>query len=68
MMSHNVGLLDRILRLALAGVLLFLGLDTYSGSTTGIILSVASIVPTLTAILGTCPVYSILGLRTCRMQ
>jgi hypothetical protein len=67
-MSHNVGLLDRALRLGLAGVLLFLGLNTYSGTTTGIILSVAAAVPTLTAILGTCPIYSILGLRTCRSQ
>jgi len=67
-MSHNVGFLDRILRLGLAGVLLFLGMSTYSGTTTGIILSVAAAVPTLTALVGTCPIYSIFGFKTCRTQ
>lgn len=67
-MSQNVGLLDRGLRLALGGVLLFLGINAYSGTTTGLILSLAAAVPTLTAIFGTCPIYSIFGFKTCRSQ
>lgn len=67
-MPHNVGVLDRILRLGLAGILLFLGLNSYSGSSTGIILDIAATIPALTALFGTCPLYSILGLKTCRSQ
>ena len=66
MMSQNVGLIDRVLRLGLAGVLLVLGLYSFSGTTTGVILSMAALVPALTAIVGTCPLYSIFGLKTCR--
>ncbi|MFP4132610.1 MAG: DUF2892 domain-containing protein [Halothece sp.] len=67
-MSQNVGWLDRVFRLGGGGLLLFLGINSYSGTTTGIILSVAAAVLALTAIVGICPVYSILGFKTCRSQ
>jgi uncharacterized membrane protein YgdD (TMEM256/DUF423 family) len=63
-MSNNVGIFDRFIRFALAGLLLYLGLVTYSGSALGIGLAIIAIVPTLTALIGTCPLYSLLGIKT----
>lgn len=63
-MSNNVGTIDRFIRLGLAGVLLYLGFGIYGGSALGIGLAVIAIVPALTALVGTCPLYSVLGIKT----
>lgn len=63
-MSNNVGIFDRFIRFALAGLLLYLGLVIYSGSALGIGLAIIAIVPALTALIGTCPLYSLLGIKT----
>jgi hypothetical protein len=63
-MKTNVGSLDRLLRLLLAAVLFYLGLFVYSGSTLGIGLLIAGSVLLVTALVGFCALYSLLGIRT----
>jgi hypothetical protein len=63
-MFNNVGMLDRFIRFTLAGVLVYVGLGIYEGSALGIGLAVLSIIPALTALIGTCPLYGLLGIST----
>ncbi len=63
-MTTNVGTIDRLLRIIVGGVLIALALGYLPGvpaSKWGWI----GVVPLLTAILGTCPAYSLLGVSTC---
>ena len=62
MLKRNVGAVDRALRIVLGLALLtivFVGPKTLWGY--------IGIVPLLTGIFGTCPLYTILGIRTCRV-
>jgi fatty acid desaturase len=67
-MTTNMGKFDRGGRLAIAAVLLFLALGSgVLGA--GILFWLALIVAgvfTLTAFVGNCPLYSIVGLKTCK--
>jgi hypothetical protein len=62
-MSVNMGSADRIIR-ALVGIILlalvFVGPQTPWGW--------IGIVPLATALMGTCPAYSLLGIKTCKKQ
>lgn len=64
----NVGTFDRFIRLLLASGLFYLGLYLYANSALGIGLAVAGGVMVLTAIVGICPLYSLLGIRTCQTK
>lgn len=62
-MSKNEGNIDRVLRVILGLVLLslvFVGPQTWWG--------LIGIVPLATGLVGSCPVYSILGISTCPMK
>jgi hypothetical protein len=63
-MKMNVGSLDRLIRLLLASVLFYLGLFLYSGSILGIGLVVAGGVLLVTALIGFCGLYRLLGIHT----
>jgi hypothetical protein len=63
-MKTNVGTLDRVIRLGLASVLLYLGLFLYSGSALGIGLVAAGGVSLATGLVGFCGLYSLLGIHT----
>lgn len=65
-MKKNVGILDRVIRVAISGGLLYLGLVVYGSSTLGIGLAIVSIIPLVTGLLGSCPLYSLLGISTCK--
>ncbi len=67
-MSTNVGTFDRIFRFLLAVVALYLGFFVYLGSALGIGLTIAGAVFGLTAIVGICPLYRLLGIRTCQTR
>ncbi|HKJ63257.1 MAG TPA: DUF2892 domain-containing protein [Hyphomicrobiales bacterium] len=59
-MSANVGTLDRVLRIILGLVLLslvFVGPKTYWG--------LIGVIPLATALFSFCPLYTVLGIRTC---
>lgn len=61
-MTQNVGSIDRVLRILLGIALLafaFLSANPYAW------LGYIGVVPLLTALAGTCPVYSLLGVNTC---
>ena len=64
-MNKNVGIFDRIIRVAFAGILLYFGLGVYAGLTLGIGLVIVSIIPVVTALLGSCPLYNLLKISTC---
>ncbi|MEL6645457.1 MAG: DUF2892 domain-containing protein [Pseudomonadota bacterium] len=66
-MTTNMGKLDRGGRLAIALVLaiLALGTGTLSGALFYIALAVAAVF-TVTAFVGNCPLYQIIGLKTCK--
>jgi hypothetical protein len=64
-MTTNVGTLDRVVRIALAivfSILYFTGTVT---GTAGVTLLVLGGVFVLTAVVGTCGLYSIFGISTC---
>ncbi|MCX7644191.1 MAG: DUF2892 domain-containing protein [Rhodobacteraceae bacterium] len=66
MLKKNVGGIDRVLRIVVGLALIagfFLNTDaTYRW------LYLIGIVPLLTGLLSTCPVYSLLGISTCPMK
>ena len=62
-MSKNEGKIDRILRVILGVVLLslvFVGPQTMWG--------LLGLIPLVTGLVGTCPIYSMLGIRTCKVR
>ena len=67
-MTTNMGTIDRGLRLAIAAALAFVAFGTTAlggGILFWLALAVAAIF-TLTSLVGNCPLYSIVGLKTCR--
>ncbi len=67
-MTTNMGKIDRGLRLVIAAVLLFLALGT-TALGTGVLFWLALIVAvvfTVTALMGNCPLYSVVGIKTCQ--
>ncbi|MCR9147655.1 MAG: DUF2892 domain-containing protein [Rhodobacteraceae bacterium] len=67
-MTTNMGTIDRGLRLAIAAILLFVALGTtLTGS--GVLFWLALVVAgvfAVTALVGNCPAYGIVGLKTCK--
>ena len=64
-MSPNVGVLDRALRLAIAGTMLWLlTLDSVQGFR-AVLAGAIALAMVVTALAGTCPLYRLLGWTTC---
>lgn len=66
-MMMNMGTIDRGGRLVIAAVLAHLALGT--GALSGVLIWIAqavAVVFTLTALVGNCPLYRIVGLKTCK--
>lgn len=63
MFKNNVGSIDRILRIIVGLALIGLTLAGTIG-----VWGWIGVVPLLTAALGTCPLYSVLGMSTCPMK
>jgi hypothetical protein len=67
-MKTNVGTIDKVIRISMAivfAVLYFTGTVT---GTLGIILLVLGGVLLLTSLMGTCPLYSMVGISTCPVK
>lgn len=62
-MTRNEGQIDRIARVILGIALLIIGFAVIGG-TGGNILGLVGLVPLLTGLAGSCPVYSLFGLTT----
>jgi hypothetical protein len=65
-MTKNVGPIDRIIRIILGGALLYLALFAQPNGYNWI--GWLGVIPLLTAVIGNCPLYSILGLSTCPVK
>jgi len=63
-MKTNVGAVDRLVRLLLASVLFYRGLFLYNGSALGTGLVVVGGVLMVTATIGFCGFYRLLGIHT----
>lgn len=67
-MKMNVGSIDRLLRLFVASVLFYLGLVLYGGTGLGLGFTVAGTILLLTAVVGFCGLYRLLGIHTNQTQ
>ena len=69
-MTANIGTLDRLFRIALGVVLIALpmvsGLAFFDSVAATVVAVIAGIIMIATAALRFCPLYRILGMRTCR--
>lgn len=64
-MTKNVGTIDRVLRVILGLVLLSLLVVVEGGLRW---LGLIGLIPLVTGIAGSCPAYSLFGIRTCRIE
>ena len=62
-MTRNEGTLDRVARIALGVVLIVMALRGMYTPWTWI-----GVVPLLTGLVGMCPLYSLLGVNTCKVR
>jgi hypothetical protein len=62
-MTRNEGTIDRVARVALGVVLLVLAFQGQYTPWTWI-----GVVPLLTGLVGWCPLYSVLGIKTCKVS
>lgn len=68
MMKKNVGNIDRIVRILLALVFGYLYFSGTVAGMVGTVLLVLGGIFVLTALLGTCPIYSLIGVSTCPVK
>lgn len=64
-MKKNMGSVDRILRLVIAAIAVFLYFNGTLTGTLGIVALAVAAIFTLTSLISFCPLYAIVGLSTC---
>ena len=67
-MKKNMGGLDRIIRIIIAVVIGVLYFNNTIDGVLGVVLLVVSGVFLLTSFISSCPLYSIIGLNTCKVK
>ncbi len=67
-MKKNMGNADRIIRLLLAAVVAILYFTNIITGTLGIVLLVIAGVFVLTSLVSFCPLYTLVGLNTCKVK
>ena len=67
-LNQNVGTLDRIARLGLGAVLGVVFLAGFVAIPLSWLVGVLSVIMLATGALGSCPIYTLLGVRTCPIQ
>ncbi|MBP6686367.1 MAG: DUF2892 domain-containing protein [Lacibacter sp.] len=65
-MKKNMGNADRIIRLSIAGILVLLWFQNILTNTWGIVALVLAAVFTLTSLASWCPLYTVMGVSTCK--
>jgi uncharacterized membrane protein YphA (DoxX/SURF4 family) len=65
-MKKNMGSADRAIRLLLAAVLVILNFSGVISGVVGLIALVVAAVFTVTTLVGYCPLYSLIGVKTCK--
>ncbi len=66
-MKKNMGNLDRIIRVALALVVAVLYFTGIISGTMAIVLGAIAAIFVLTSLVGLCPLYSLVGIKTCKV-
>ncbi len=67
-MKTNMGTTDRIIRLAVAAIIAILYFTGTVTGTLGIVLLVVAGVFALTSVVSFCPLYTIIGVNTCKVK
>ncbi|WP_145718172.1 YgaP family membrane protein [Chitinophaga japonensis] len=67
-MKKNMGTIDRTVRIIIALLLAALYYGGIITGTTGAVLLVIGIVLFLTSVVGFCPLYGLLGIKTCGLK
>lgn len=67
-MKKNMGIGDRAIRLVITIVLVALYFSGSVTGTLGLILLIGAAVFTLTSVISYCPLYTVLGINTCRIK
>ncbi|NCT17192.1 MAG: DUF2892 domain-containing protein [Flavobacteriaceae bacterium CG_4_8_14_3_um_filter_34_10] len=67
-MKKNMGSADKLIRVFLAAIIGVLYFTNVITGTLGIVLMVLAIVFLLTSLVSFCPLYPLLGIRTCPLQ
>ena len=65
-MKQNMGTADRIIRTMIAALLVVLYYLDIVGGIWGIVLLVLGVIFLATSLMGFCPLYTLLGLNTCK--
>ncbi|SHN28599.1 DUF2892 domain-containing protein [Chitinophaga sp. CF418] len=65
-MKKNMGRFDRMVRVVLALAALFFVYNKMVTGTAAVVITIIAAVFILTSVLAICPLYSLLGIRTCR--
>jgi hypothetical protein len=61
-MKKNVGTIDRVIRLIIALAIFIIAYIYHSWW------GLVGLIPLLTSLIGWCPVYALLGIRTCKVE
>ena len=64
-MTTNMGTADRVIRLLVAAIAVFLYFNGTLTGTMGLVALVLAVVFTLTSLVSFCPLYAIVGMSTC---
>ncbi len=67
-MATNVGTVDKILRLVVGVILIAYAIPLGFPKTSWNWVGWIGVIPIITALIGNCPLYSILGINTCPMK
>ena len=67
-MTRNEGNIDRLVRGVVAIIALILAFAVGIGSVAGVILALVAVVMAVTAVVGFCPLYRLIGLSTDRHE
>ncbi len=67
-MTTNMGLIDRIVRFVVGALLIAYAIPVGFPTTGWNWVGWIGVIPILTALIGNCPAYSILGISTCPMK
>jgi hypothetical protein len=67
-MKKNMGTVDRLVRILVAAVLAFLYYNGTLSGTVGIVAVVVAGVFVLTSLISFCPLYAVLGIKTCPVK
>jgi hypothetical protein len=67
-MKRNMGIIDRVIRIAIAITIGFLFVQGTISGALGVFLMILSGVFVLTSVIGLCPLYNLVGIKTCRTK